>query len=154
MKKKIFQLTELSKKIFLLKKKHKKIVLSHGSFDLIHPGHIDHLKKAKSFGDILIVTITSDKYVNKKIQGSYYNQNQRAFFLSNLEIVDFVTIINEPSAIQALNVIKPDFYCKGEEYKKSDNVGNLEKEKKILKKNKIAIKLIGKQTNQVVTKLD
>ena len=139
MKKKILDKNNLEKKIKIYKKRRKKIVLSHGSFDLIHPGHIDHLRKAKSFGDILIVTITSDKFINKKIQGSYYNQNQRAFFLSNLEIVDFVSIINEPSAIQALNIIKPDLYCKGEEYKKSDTVGNLEKEKKILKKIKLKL---------------
>ena len=155
MKKKILDINNLAKKIKIYKKRRKKIVLSHGSFDLIHPGHIDHLRKAKSFGDILIVTITSDKFINKKIQGSYYNQNQRAFFLSNLEIVDFVSIINEPSAIQALNIIKPDLYCKGEEYKKSDTVGNLEKEKKILKKNKIKIKLIGKQifsSSEIISK--
>ena len=145
MKKKILNLTDLSKKIFLLKNKNKKIVLSHGSFDLIHPGHINHLKKAKSFGDILVVTITADEFVNKKLQGTYYNQDQRADFLSNLEFVDLVSIINEPSAITALKILKPDFYCKGEEYKNSDGVGNFKKEKSILKKYKIKIKLIGKQ---------
>ena len=81
MKKKILDINNLVKKIKIYKKRRKKIVLSHGSFDLIHPGHIDHLRKAKSFGDILIVTITSDKFINKKLQGSYYNQNQRAFFI-------------------------------------------------------------------------
>ena len=145
MKKKIFDLNSLSKKILLLKKKNKKIVLSHGSFDLIHPGHINHLKKAKSYGNVLIVTITADKFVNKKLQGTYYNQNQRAEFLSNLEFVDFVSIINETSAITGLKTLKPHFYCKGEEYKNSDGVGNLKKEKSILKKYKIKIKLIGKQ---------
>ena len=88
MKKKILNLNTLSKKVLLLKNKNKKIVLSHGSFDLIHPGHINHLKKAKSYGDILIVTITADKFVNKKLQGTHYNQYQRAEFLSNFEFVD------------------------------------------------------------------
>ena len=79
-----------------------KIGFTAGNFDLIHPGHINHLKKAKSYGNVLIVTITADKFVNKKLQGTYYNQNQRAEFLSNLEFVDFVSIINEPSAITGL----------------------------------------------------
>ena len=48
-------------------KKLKKIVLCHGAFDLIHPGHLDHFEKAKKLGDILVVTITSDRFIKKGI---------------------------------------------------------------------------------------
>ena len=133
MKKKILDLNTLSKKVLLLKNKNKKIVLSHGSFDLIHPGHINHLKKAKSYGDILIVTITADKFVNKKLQGTHYNQYQRAEFLSNFEFVDYISIINETSAITGLKNLKPNnfnekFLIKdknGDIIEKSENLNRL-----------------------------
>ena len=66
MSKKIFP--DLRSKLKIIserRKKGKKIVLCHGAFDLVHPGHLDHLKKAKSLGDILIVTITADNFMKK-----------------------------------------------------------------------------------------
>ena len=56
---------QLKKKITFYKKEKNKIVLCHGVFDVVHIGHIKHFEKAKEFGDILIVSITADKYVNK-----------------------------------------------------------------------------------------
>ena len=53
-------------KILKVKKLKKKIVLCHGAFDLIHPGHLDHFGKAKKLGDILVVTITSDRFIKKE----------------------------------------------------------------------------------------
>ena len=61
----MFKNNDLAKKIEDLKKRGKKIVLCHGVFDLIHIGHINHFKKAKSFGDYLIVSITSAKFIKK-----------------------------------------------------------------------------------------
>ena len=64
MKYKIFP--DLKSKLEIIsekRKKGKKIVLCHGAFDLVHPGHLDHLEKAKSLGDILIVTITGDNFI-------------------------------------------------------------------------------------------
>ena len=65
--KKILSLKELSILSKKLKKKKKKIILCHGVFDLLHIGHIKHFQKAKSNGDILIVTLTDSKFV-KKVQ--------------------------------------------------------------------------------------
>ena len=62
MKNKIFNLNNFSK---IIKSQGQRIVLCHGAYDLIHYGHISHFKKAKEFGDILVVTITTDKYINK-----------------------------------------------------------------------------------------
>jgi cytidyltransferase-like protein len=143
MKKKIYNLNTLSQELSKLRKKKLKIVLCHGAFDLIHPGHLDHLNKAKKFGDILVVTITSDDFINKKLQKNLYNKNQRANFLANLEVVDYVSIIDDYTAILPLKLLKPDYYCKGVEYIKNDIVGNLEKEKEIISQNKIIIKYIG-----------
>jgi cytidyltransferase-like protein len=144
MKKKIYSLEILSKKILKLKKKNFKIVLCHGAFDLLHPGHLEHLSKAKKFGDILVVTITSDNFISKKLQKPFYEKNARANFLANLELVDYVSIVDHSTAELPLKILKPNYYCKGEEYKKIDDIGNLKKEKKILRQNKIKIRYIGK----------
>ena len=58
-------ITNLSKICQKEKKAGRKIVICHGVFDLLHVGHIKHFQKAKSLGDILIVSITADKFVNK-----------------------------------------------------------------------------------------
>jgi len=68
---KIIDLKFLKKEIIKLKKKNKKIVLVHGVFDLIHPGHIEYFKEAKSYGDILVASVTSDEFVNKGFNKPY-----------------------------------------------------------------------------------
>lgn len=117
MKNKIYSLNTLAK---ILKKKRKngnKIVLCHGVFDLVHFGHIAHFKRSKSFGDILVVTITTDKFINKGPNRPYFSQDMRKKFLSNIDLVDYVSEVNSPSAIEAIKQLKPNFYSKGKEYK-------------------------------------
>ena len=145
--KKILSIKDLNKKIIDLRKKNSrlKFVLCHGAFDLLHPGHIDHLELAKKGCDVLIVSITTDKFIKKSTNSPFYNQFQRAKFLSSLEIVDYVCYSEDVSSIPILKILRPDIYCKGEEYKKKDLIGNLKKEKKFCKESKIKIKLIGKQ---------
>ena len=77
---KLFKIENLKKQITKEKKKNKKIVLCHGVFDLIHIGHIKHFKEAKNNGDYLIVSVTSDKFVNKGSGRPIFNQNYRAEF--------------------------------------------------------------------------
>ena len=67
-------------------RKKNKIVLCHGVFDAFHFGHINHFKKAKKFGDILVVSITDDKFVNKGPGRPIFNSNIRSTLLTNLEI--------------------------------------------------------------------
>src|ERR1700694_5136221 len=62
---KIYELPELAKKVEELQAKGKRVVHAHGVFDLLHPGHIRHLREAKTFGDVLVVTLTEDLHVNK-----------------------------------------------------------------------------------------
>src|SRR3989344_857929 len=112
------RLEDLSRLISKLKKQNKKIVHCHGVFDLIHPGHIRHFSQAKKHGDILVVTITADKFVNKGPGRPVFNQDLRAEVLSSIEYIDYVAIVNSSSAIAAITRIKPDFYIKGPDYKK------------------------------------
>lgn len=119
------------------KKNKKKTVLVHGVFDIVHMGHIFHFIEAKKNGDILIVSITADKFVKKGFNKPYFGEENRANFLSALEIIDFVVINPNRSAFNIIKELKPNIYCKGPDYKKKsgDVAGNLDKEKSILEKN-------------------
>ncbi len=124
---KLENLKSLSKKE---KNKNKKVVLCHGVFDLIHIGHIKHFKEAKKNGDFLIVSLTSDKYVNKGSGRPIFNQNFRAEFLSSLSFVDVVFINDYPTSEKIISTIKPNVYFKGPDYKdnQKDNTKNIYKE--------------------------
>jgi rfaE bifunctional protein nucleotidyltransferase chain/domain len=133
---KILKFDELSK----LKKKfiNKKIILAHGTFDFFHHGHLEHLNKSKSLADILVVSITSDRYVKKGPNRPLYNQKKRAALISHLDFVDYVVIIDNPTGIEVIQKLKPDFYSKGIEYKNhgEDYTRAINLEIKALKKNK------------------
>jgi len=100
-------------------------------FDVFHIGHLRHLKKAKTFGDYLIVSITPDKYVNKGPNRPIFNEKYRAEVINNLWFVDEVIINDKPTAIELIKRIKPDVYVKGKDYKKlnEDITGNILLEK-------------------------
>ena len=121
MNRKILNLNELKNFCEKQKKTKKKIVLAHGTFDLLHIGHIKHLKYAKNSSDILIVTITADRYVKKGPNRPYFNQINRAEMLSTLDFVDKVCIINSFSAIPAIENVRPNYYIKGIEYQNENN---------------------------------
>jgi rfaE bifunctional protein nucleotidyltransferase chain/domain len=93
-----------------------RIVLCHGVFDLVHPGHLEHFRKAKEFGEFLIVSITADKFINKGPNRPYFNQERRADFLAALELVDVVYVENSESALEVINLVRPNFYVKGPDY--------------------------------------
>jgi len=133
---KILEINSLTKRIINLRKKRKKIVLCHGVFDLIHLGHIRHLEKAKSLGDILIVSLTSDKFVNKGPGRPVFNEKDRAIAINSLSNVDYVIINNSSTAVNLINILKPNIYCKGPDYKKTsdDITGEIKNEIKSLKK--------------------
>ena len=84
------------------KKKGKIIALSHGVFDLLHPGHIFHFEQAKTKSDILVASITADKYVLKGPGKPFFNEQLRAHSLASLEMIDFVIITNEKSAVSTI----------------------------------------------------
>ena len=118
------------------KAKGKKIVLCHGDFDMLHLGHINHFKKAKDLGDFLIVSVTSDNFVQKGINRPLYKENQRVEFLSLLSIVDFVYLDFNQTASNVISKVKPNYYVKGTDYQisKTKISGDLLKEKKAVEK--------------------
>jgi len=129
---KILNPDKLKKIVQYEKKKGKRIVLCHGTFDLLHIGHIKHFKEAKKLGDILIVTLTSDKFVNKGPGRPYFNEGQRLEAISSLSAVDYVSLNNEATAVKIIKFLKPNIYCKGPDYtnQKLDTTGEIVNEKK------------------------
>lgn len=109
------ELDDLLKK---LKQDGKTVVTTNGCFDILHVGHVRYLEKAKSFGDVLIVALNSDKSV-KSIKGEsrpINNELDRAEVLSGLKSVDYVVLFDEDSPIDLLLQIKPDVHTKGADY--------------------------------------
>ena len=105
----------------------KRLVQCHGTFDLVHPGHIVHLEDAKKLGDALVVTVTDEKHVNKGPGRPYFNDALRVRTLAALACVDYVVLVPHTAAIEAIETVKPDIYCKGTEYADATNdvTGNI-----------------------------
>jgi rfaE bifunctional protein nucleotidyltransferase chain/domain len=108
----------------------KKVVLCHGTFDLLHTGHIRYLQSAKKEGDVLIVTVTADEFVNKGPGRPVFSEQLRAENLAALECVDYVAINSTTTAVEPLEKIRPSLYVKGIEYKDhtGDLTGNIQRE--------------------------
>jgi rfaE bifunctional protein nucleotidyltransferase chain/domain len=127
---KITSLQELGDRARELKRSGKRVVLCHGTFDLMHTGHIRHLQRARREGDFLLVTITGDGFVNKGPGRPVFREDLRAETLAALACVDYVAINYQPTAVNAIQVVQPDVYVKGSEYRASMNdvTGNIERE--------------------------
>jgi rfaE bifunctional protein nucleotidyltransferase chain/domain len=130
---KILEIETLARKLNSLKLKGKKIVLCHGCFDLMHPGHIKYFQAAKKMGDVLVVTVTPDVYVDKGPDRPVFNQNLRMETIAALECVDYVTLNKWPTAEETIRLLKPHIYAKGQEFEKlEDKTGKIQKEYRVL----------------------
>jgi D-beta-D-heptose 7-phosphate kinase/D-beta-D-heptose 1-phosphate adenosyltransferase len=108
-----------------LKRRRKKVVFTNGCFDILHRGHIECLRKAKSFGEVLIVGLNSDSSV-RRIKGKkrpILSQDDRAEILASLEMVDYVVIFREETPLKVIASLVPDVLAKGGDYKKDEIVG-------------------------------
>jgi len=122
---------ESAAKVFeTLRQQGKKIVQSHGVFDLIHPGHICHLEEARALGDVLVVSLPADQHVHKGPGRPYFNEHLRLKSLTALACVDYAVLAPHPGAAEVIERIRPHLYCKGKEYEDPDydTSGTLEEE--------------------------
>src|SRR5262245_31309610 len=94
----------------------KKVIMCHGTFDVVHPGHVRHLLYAKTKADILVASLTADTHIMKANLRPYVPEDLRAFNLAALEMVDYVVIDRDPTPLKNLAIIQPDFVAKGYEY--------------------------------------
>ena len=92
------------------------VVMCHGAFDLVHPGHIRHLMYAKSKADVLIASLTSDSHIEKANFRPFVPEQLRAMNLAALEVVDYVITDKDPTPIENIKFLQPDYFAKGYEY--------------------------------------
>ena len=114
-----------------LKKDGKKVVFTNGVFDILHAGHVDYLAKARQSGDALILALNSDASV-KRIKGEkkpIVPQIERAFILSNLKSVDYITIFEDDTPQKLIEILLPDILVKGADWPIDQIVGRKTVEK-------------------------
>jgi len=99
--------------------RRKKVIMCHGVFDVVHPGHLRHLIYAKSKAAVLVASLTADVHIAKGQHRPYVPQDLRALNLAAFEIVDYVIIDSESTPINNILRIQPDFFAKGYEYNAS-----------------------------------
>ncbi|TSC80438.1 MAG: Cytidyltransferase-related domain protein [Candidatus Peregrinibacteria bacterium Gr01-1014_25] len=116
MERKLKPLRELAELLRRDARGDRRVVHCHGVFDLLHPGHIRHFLAAKREGDILVVTITPDRFVNKGPGRPAFPEYLRAESIAALGMVDYVAINEWPTAVETIALLQPDVYTKGKEY--------------------------------------
>ena len=94
----------------------KKVIMCHGVFDVVHPGHLRHLIYAKSKADLLVASLTADRHIAKGMHRPHVPQELRALNLAAFEVVDYVLIDHNDKPIENLRRLQPDFFAKGYEY--------------------------------------
>lgn len=134
MKEKIVDLHELSKLCADFRRDGKTVVHCHGCFDLMHPGHIKYFQASRKMGDILVVTLSPDKYVDKGRGRPIFTQDLRAESIAALSCVDYVAINKWKTAEDTLRLLKPNYYVKGQEFEHlEDKTGKIQKEYRVVK---------------------
>ena len=116
------------------KPRKKKVIMCHGVFDIVHPGHVRHLIYAKSKGDILVVSITADEHITKGNVRPHVPEQLRAINLAAFEMVDYVIIDREATPLKNLSLIQPDYFAKGYEYVSNGHNPKTSDELKVLEK--------------------
>lgn len=130
---KILDIDKLAKIVEQEKYQGKKIVHCHGCFDLMHIGHIKYFQSAKRMGDMLVVTVTPDEFVDKGPSRPVFNENLRAEAIAALECVDYVAINRWPTAEETLRLLRPNVYVKGQEFENlEDKTGKIQKEYQVV----------------------
>jgi bifunctional ADP-heptose synthase (sugar kinase/adenylyltransferase) len=96
--------------------RQKRVIMCHGVFDVVHPGHVRHLLYAKSKADVLVASITADKHITKGVHRPHVTQDLRAVNLAAFEMVDYVIIDRNDKPLANIETIQPDYFAKGFEY--------------------------------------
>lgn len=124
-KSKILKIQVLEKVVQDFKKDGKVVGLCHGCFDVIHFGHLIHFNEASEKVDILIASVTPDRFVNKGPSRPIFGEKLRTFFLENIRSIDYVVLNDTDNALRPLGLILPHFYFKGGDYIENKSTGYL-----------------------------
>ncbi|MBI5078414.1 adenylyltransferase/cytidyltransferase family protein, partial [Candidatus Saganbacteria bacterium] len=134
MKNKVLFMDELIARVRQLQKKKKIVVQSHGVFDIIHPGVIQHLNAAREQGDVLVVTVIKDKDIKRGPGRPIFNEKMRAENVASLEQADYVALVDEQTPYACVRQVKPDIFARGRAFNDRDKTihGKIfEKEKEL-----------------------
>lgn len=134
---KIASMPEVSSRLEAFRQEGLTVAHCHGVFDLLHPGHVDHLEEARRLADVLVVSVTADRFVNKGPGRPIYGIEHRLKMLASLGIVDLVFESTSPSALLAIDHVRPDFFVKGPDYQNLDDdiTGNITLERNQVEQN-------------------
>ena len=116
-RRKILSLEAAAQQVALCQARGQTVVHCHGVFDPMHIGHIRHFAAARALGDVLIVTVTPDRFVNKGPHRPVFPEDLRAEAIASLETVDFVAINQWPMAIETIQKLRPNVFVKGSEFR-------------------------------------
>lgn len=100
------------------------VIFTNGCFDIIHPGHIDYLKKSRELGDKLVVGLNSDESMKRIKRESFHNEKDRKIVLEAIKYVDEVIIFEEDTPLELIKKVRPWMITKGGDYEPSWVVGN------------------------------
>jgi len=145
--KKIISVPQAQEIIETATKECRKVVFTNGCFDILHVGHLQLLEKAKSFGDILVVGLNSDRSV-RKLKGAgrpILPQKDRARLLAALAMVDYVVIFAEDTPRELLSRIRPHILVKGSDYAYREIVG-----REVVQEVKTVPLVKGKSSSQII----
>ncbi len=146
---KIKSLAELQPLIAGLKKDRKKIVHCHGCFDIIHIGHIKHFHEAKQQGDILIVTVTPDRFINKGPGRPLFTETVRVQALAALAVTDYVALNEWETAVETIHMLRPDVYVKGKEVLRNADVDRIQGKKESASNLQLEIEAVKKVKGRI-----
>lgn len=109
---------EVVERIMEFRAQGQTVVLTNGCFDVLHVGHVRYLEGARALGDVLVVAVNSDQQVTAlKGEGRPIQpQIERAELIASLDVVDVVTIFDEPTVTELLLALRPDVHAKGTDY--------------------------------------
>lgn len=116
---------DLARRASTMQRLGRRIVLTNGCFDLLHPGHVEYLEEAAAEGDCLIVAVNADWTV-AQLKGPgrpVMSAGERARMLAALACVDLVVIFDEPTPHAIIEIVRPDVLVKGGDYAVADVVG-------------------------------
>jgi len=131
------------------------IVFTNGCFDILHVGHLHYLQEAKTLGDCLVVGVNSDDSV-RRLKGTdrpFVPELERAEMLAGFECVDYVTIFNEPTAINLIAELEPDIYVKGGDYTDLHQIPEAQTVSEYGGKIVIVPEIKGKSTSRLVSQV-
>lgn len=117
---KVVSLEKIAYQAKIARQKGRSVVLAHGCFDLLHLGHVRHLEEAARHGDMLVVTVTADPFVNKGPGRPVFSELLRAQMIAALEHVDLVAVNHAATAVNVIEAVQPTVYVKGPDYVSAD----------------------------------